>query len=183
MGLKLGAILHFDVDILEVLIDWLLRYGPIILFFLLALGIVGLPIPDETLLFIAGWMICKGKLSFFYTYLASLGGSMFGISLSYLLGLKTGPWLIKKWGPKLRITQAKVDRVHNWYEKIGKWTLIIGYFVPVVRHLTGYVAGSTRLSKKQFMLFAYTGAFLWVTTFLVLGYFIRTELHALKAIK
>lgn len=167
-------------EFVHIFTEWLLQYGGVVLFLLLALGIVGLPIPDETILFIAGWLICKGKLSGFWTPVAALTGSMAGITLSYWIGHSTGPWLIKKWGPKFRITEAKVQRVHNWYEKIGKWTLSIGYFVPVVRHLTGYVAGSTKLSFRQFALFAYSGALIWSFTFLALGYFARNQvLHHL----
>lgn len=167
----------FDCDVMQVMIEWLLHYGSIILFFLLALGIVGLPIPDETLLFTAGWLICKGKLGLISTFIAAFAGSIFGITISYVLGLATGPWLIKKYGKKLRITEERIQKVHYWYERIGKWTLVIGYFVPVLRHLSGYVAGSTKLKYKQFMLFAYTGALIWVITFLSLGYYVRTGIH------
>src|SRR5437868_12717844 len=34
-------------EILHLLIEWLLLYGGCVLFFMLVLGIVGLPIPDE----------------------------------------------------------------------------------------------------------------------------------------
>jgi membrane protein DedA with SNARE-associated domain len=48
--------------------------------------------------------------------------------------------------------------------------LIIGYFVPGVRHFTAIVAGTSKLEYHGFATFAYTGALLWVSTFLFLGY-------------
>jgi membrane protein DedA with SNARE-associated domain len=39
------------------------QYGAVSLFFLMMLGIVGLPIPDETLLVFSGYLIFKGKLN------------------------------------------------------------------------------------------------------------------------
>src|SRR5207253_10228997 len=58
----------------------------------------------------------------------------------------------------------------SWFERRGRWTLLVGYFIPGVRHLTGYVAGASELSFPNFALFAYTGAFCWATIFITLGY-------------
>jgi undecaprenyl-diphosphatase len=46
----------------------------------------------------------------------------------------------------------------------------VGYFIPGVRHLTGYVAGASELTFSNFALFAYTGAFCWAAVFITLGY-------------
>lgn len=48
--------------------------------------------------------------------------------------------------------------------------LIIGYFIPGVRHLTAYLAGISRIDFQKFMIFAYSGALLWSITFISLGY-------------
>ncbi len=47
---------------------------------------------------------------------------------------------------------------------------MIGYFVPGVRHFTAIVAGTSKLEYHGFAAFAYTGALLWVSTFLFIGY-------------
>lgn len=156
---------------LNAFIIWLLKYKGIALFLLLALGIVGLPIPDETLMTFAGVYMAKNELSFAPTLFAAYAGSLVGITISYLIGRTAGAYLVRKYGPRFGLTQERIDRVHRWFEKIGKWTLLVGYFVPGVRHLTGYVAGTTELSFVQFAIFAYTGAILWCTLFLSLGYF------------
>ena len=66
-------------------------------------------------------------------------------------------------------------RVHGWFERRGRWTLLVGYFIPGVRHLTGYVAGASELPLPSFMLFAYIGALCWAATFTTLGYFLGEE--------
>lgn len=151
--------------------QWLLHYGILTLFALLALGIVGLPIPDETLLAFAGFLIAQGKLSLLPTVLAAFAGSVCGISLSYVIGGTAGYYLIKTYGKKIGMTPQRIQQVHNWFARIGKWTLTVGYFFPGIRHLTGYVAGASRLHYAQFALFAYSGAMLWVGTFIILGYY------------
>ena len=162
-------------EIIQIFTDWLLLYGGPILFILLVLGIVGLPIPDETLLVLSGWLVATGRLEAIPTLFCAITGSMCGITISYWLGLHTGSWLIKKYGHRLRITEARMKKIYVWYAKIGKWTLLIGYFIPVIRHLAGYAAGSLKLSRKDFILFAYTGAILWSITFLSIGYFLLIE--------
>jgi len=47
---------------------------------------------------------------------------------------------------------------------------MIGYFVPGFRHFTAIVAGTSKLEYRAFALFAYSGAVLWVSTFLFIGY-------------
>ena len=162
-------------DLIVVLMQWLLQYGAPILFLMLVLGIVGLPIPDETLLTLAGWLIAKGKFDPFPMIIAAISGSICGISLSYWLGRLTGPWFMKKYGPKVRISEEKMLKVHNLYDKYGKWLLFVGYFIPLVRHLSGYIAGCSKLNIRDFMLFAYTGAVIWALTFLSLGYFLLIQ--------
>lgn len=151
--------------------QWLLHYGEGALFGLLALGIIGLPLPDETLLAFAGFLAADQKLSLPLTLVVGFLGAISGITVSYLLGFTLGHYLLEKYGPKFGITEDKIQRVQSWFDTIGKWTIIFGYFVPGVRHLTGYLAGATRLNYFHFALYAYTGALLWSQGFILLGYY------------
>jgi Uncharacterized membrane-associated protein len=159
---------------IETLSLWLSQYGSITLFFLLASGIVLLPVPEETLMVVAGVLMHCGTLSTFPTVLAALLGSICGITVSYILGKTAGAFLIQKYGKWVGITALRLEKAHNWFERFGKWTLTIGYFVPGVRHFTGLCAGISQLHFQQFALFAYVGALIWVSTFLSIGYFFGT---------
>lgn len=155
----------------ELFSQWLVDYGSISLFILLALGIIALPVPEETLMVIAGFLVSKGLLNFPFTWVAAFLGSIFGISVSYLIGKKVGYFVLHEYGKWVGITEKKLQKAHNWFEKYGTWSLFIGYFIPGVRHFTGVIAGATELEYSRFALFAFTGAFFWVTTFLSVGYF------------
>ncbi|MDP1879697.1 MAG: DedA family protein [Parachlamydiaceae bacterium] len=155
----------------ETLSLWLMQYGSIVIFVLLALGIVALPVPEETLMVIAGILMRKGHLYIHETIAAAYLGSICGITMSYLIGSTAGYYVIHKYGKPLGLTEERLQKVHDWFEKFGKWTLFIGYFIPGVRHFTGFSAGMTKLTYKDFALFAYTGAAMWVTTFLSIGYY------------
>lgn len=155
----------------EFLMNLLVNYGSIVLFVLLALGIIALPVPEETLMIVAGAFMQQGLLSIPFTFLAALAGSICGISVSYWIGRTGGFYLLHKYGGWAGITEAKTAKVKEWFHHFGKWALSVGYFIPGVRHLTGVVAGMTALEFPYFALYAYTGALAWVTTFIGIGYF------------
>src|SRR5437879_2037327 len=146
---------------MDTIFHWVVEYGYAGLFVLLMLGIVGLPIPDETLLTFAGYLCYHRHLNLPFTILSAFGGSVCGITISYGLGRTFGYYLVHKYGYLLSITDEKMNRVLMWFERVGKWTLPIGYFIPGIRHLTAYVAGTSKLPWYLFALFAYPGGFVW----------------------
>jgi membrane protein DedA with SNARE-associated domain len=156
---------------METIGHWIHLYGYEGIFFLLFLGIVGLPIPDETLLTFAGYLIFKGDLKPAPTYAAAFLGSACGISISYGLGRSLGLFLVHHYGRLFRITPEQLDRVHAWFDRFGTWTLLFGYFVPGVRHLTAVVAGTSKLKPFHFAIFAYSGALIWAATFIGVGFY------------
>ena len=155
--------------------NWISQHGYAGIFSLLAFGIVGLPLPDEWLLTFSGYLVFKHVLRFVPALGAAFLGSACGITVSYGMGKLFDTYVILKYGSIFHITDQRMARVHDWFERRGRWTLLIGYFVPGVRHLTGYVAGASALSLPNFMLFAYSGALLWAVTFTSLGYLLGEE--------
>ena len=164
------------------ILAWITEYGYLAIFVLLIFGIVGLPIPDETLLTFTGYLIYRGELSMPLAFAAAAAGSASGMTISYTLGRSFGLALLHRFGKHVHLTPERLARAHAWFERIGHWALTVGYFIPGVRHLTAYAAGMTEVAPHQFALFAYTGTVLWVTAFLSLGYFLGerwkvVELH------
>lgn len=163
---------------------WLTQYGSIALFALLMLGIFALPIPDETLMVLAGALIAHGKLELIPTGIAAMGGACCGITVSYIIGSTAGTYLIRRYGGWLYLTEAKMQKVHNWFERFGRWALLIGYFIPGVRHLTGYAAGISEMEYRHFALFAYSGAIIWACGFLAVGYFLGNKwIHIMQLLE
>jgi membrane protein DedA with SNARE-associated domain len=159
---------------------WITQYGYLAIFFLLVFGIVGLPIPDETLLTFSGFLIFSGHLSLPLAYATAIVGSGTGMTISYWLGRTFGLRLIHRYGRYLHITEDHVHKVHQWFEGVGHWGLTFGYFVPGVRHLTAYAAGMSELEPHIFAAFAYSGTCLWVATFMALGYYLGNRWQAVS---
>lgn len=157
---------------------WITQYGYLAIFLLLVFGIVGLPVPDETLLTFSGYLIYRGHLTFPLAYAVAVAGSGTGMTISYWLGRTFGLKLIHRYGRYLRITEEHILKVHKWFEGVGHWGLTFGYFIPGVRHLTAYAAGMSELEPHIFSLFAYSGTCLWVGSFMTLGYFLGERWEA-----
>lgn len=155
---------------MEPLFQWISQYGYGALFFLLILGIVGLPVPDETLLVFSGYLVSTGRFQAIPTFLAAVAGSVSGISISYVLGRTLGHAAVERYGRMIHLTPARVEALHRWFQRFGNWLLSIGYFIPGIRHFTALFAGMSGLEFRVFAPFAYTGGFVWVALFLSLGY-------------
>jgi len=164
-------------------LQWVATYGYVAIFSLLVFGIVGLPVPDETLLTACGFLIYQGHLQPIPTVLSAVMGSCCGITCSYLIG-KTLGWkfLHSHFGRILHITDARIRLVHDWFDRIGHWALMIGYFIPGVRHFTALVAGTSKLEWPSFALFAYSGAIIWVSTFVFIGFHFGPQWAAILAL-
>jgi len=152
--------------------EFLSQYGYTGLFGLLVLGIVGLPVPDETLLVLTGYLISQGHLHPVWAFVAAFSGSACGISISYILGRTMGHRFVHRYGKWVHLTDDRVEKIHRWFDRMGHWLLAVGYFIPGVKHFTAFVAGMSGLEYPGFALFAYLGALLWVSSFLALGYFV-----------
>lgn len=155
---------------IEMHFNWVMHYGYPVIFFLLVLGIVGLPVPDETLLTFAGYLVSRHDLNPGPTLLAAFFGSACGITISYGLGRTLGLYLVHRFGRWLYLDENRLDQICTWYQQRGKYALLIGYYVPGIRHVTAYVAGSAGLPVRTFSLYAWTGALIWSASFITFGY-------------
>jgi membrane protein DedA with SNARE-associated domain len=153
---------------MDMVFHWVVQYGYAALFVSMMLGIVGIPIPDETLLMFAGYLVFRNSLQLPYVMLSAFFGSVAGISLSYEIGRRYGLTLLLKFQLPF-FSKKKLESARDWYCRFGKWVLIVGYFIPGIRHLTAFTAGMSGLRYRSFGMFAYTGALIWSATFVLLG--------------
>jgi membrane protein DedA with SNARE-associated domain len=145
-------------------------YGYIALFGLFFLGILGMPLPEATLLVFAGFLVSSGKLEFWPTFLVCFTGTATAMTAAYWIGRALGYSLVERYGKRLGFVYGVFQKTAYWFERFGKWALPIGYFFTGIRQFTAYFAGITRLPFPTFMLYTYTGGFIWSLLYLVLGW-------------
>jgi membrane protein DedA with SNARE-associated domain len=155
--------------------ELIVNYGYAALFGILMFGIIGVPVPEELLLLYAGYNVSMHRMSLIPTIAAGAAGAMCGITMSYLIGRFIGLPAVHRFGRFLHVTDENLKKVHDWFERWGKWTLTFGYYVPAVRHLTAIVAGTTGITWREFAAFAYSGAVIWANTFVLAGFFLGPQ--------
>jgi membrane protein DedA with SNARE-associated domain len=157
---------------MQCILPFLIKYSYIGIFAALGLGILGLPIPDETIMALAGFLASKGHLSYQYAVIASFAGTICGISIGYFIGRRLGRPFLEKYAAKMRINSEHLGKAEEWYDKYGKFSVFIGYFIPGVRHLTAIFAGIAGMPYRVFALHAFAGGLLWTVTFVTMGYYL-----------
>lgn len=154
------------------LIESFNQYGYIVLLIALILELIAFPLPGETLMTYCGYVVYEGKMNLPLSILTATIGVCIGITLSYFVGRTLGVAFFEKYGRYIHIDKNKLDKTSKWFEKYGNKMLILAYFIPGVRHITGYFSGIMNISYKKFAINAYAGAFIWTTTFISLGNFL-----------
>jgi len=133
----------------------------------------GFFLPGDYLLFLAGMFVATGKLD------VNIYVLIFGLIAAAVSGNFTGYWFGRKTGPVLYdrkdtifFKKRYLKAAEIYYNKQGAFALIMGRFVPIVRTFAPIFAGVVRLDFRKFALYNICGAFLWITSLTLLGYFL-----------
>lgn len=145
------------------------QYGYIVLFVALLLELIAFPTPGEALMTYCGFLIFQGKLNWGISIIVATLGVLAGITISYFIGRTLGTPFFQKYGTTIHLGPDKLEKTSQWFERYGNGLLVIAYFIPGVRHITGYFSGIAKIPYKKFALNAYIGAFIWTGTFISLG--------------
>jgi len=160
---------------MDIIIHWIKANRYLGIFSSLMLGMFGLPVPDESILTLTGYLISKHHLLPLRAFVAAYLGTTCGITLNYVVGRTAGYHLAMRYGRLLRLTPEKLERAHAWFAHHGKWALFMGYFFPGLRHLVPLVAGASRLQWPTFALCTYSAGVIWAATFIILGFMVGEE--------
>ena len=145
------------------------HYGYIVLFVALMLELIAFPTPGETLMTYCGFLVFQGRLNWGISVIVAALGVIVGITISYFISLTLGTPFFQKYGSYIHLGPDKLEKTSQWFERYGNGLLVIAYFIPGVRHITGYFSGIAKIPFKKFALNAYIGAFIWAGTFISLG--------------
>lgn len=153
----------------HVIISYLIHHGYIVLFAFLAVELIGLPMPGELLMSYAGYLVYQGKLAWIVSIMIASLGIFLGITVSYFIGSRLGYPFFKRYGHYVHITPQRLQSAEVWYEKYGSNLVLAAYFIPGIRHVTGYFAGIIKIPYRLFAVRAYAGALIWASFFITLG--------------
>ncbi|EKD86765.1 MAG: hypothetical protein ACD_37C00153G0001, partial [uncultured bacterium] len=161
-------------DYLGIIID---AFGPltyVILFIIIfaETGLVVTPfLPGDSLIFIVGAFSGLGFLNVFTSYVVLLSAAILGDTVNYWFGNKLGPKVFSRENSRV-FNKAYLEKTREFYDKYGAKTIIIARFVPIVRTFAPFVAGIGKMNYSTFIKYNVVGAFMWVTSLMLAGYFL-----------
>lgn len=171
LQLMFDFILHVDDHLTAIVSEyggW--TYAILFLIIFCETGLVVTPfLPGDSLLFAAGALTSQGALSIVPLYFLLLVAAVVGDQVNYWIGSKVG---IHAFDGRFRFLKAEhLDRTQSFFERYGGKTIVIARFIPIVRTYAPFVAGAGRMDYNRFVFFNVSGAFIWITLFLLGGYF------------
>lgn len=126
--------------------------------------------PGDSLLFTAGILASQGFLNIYALIIGCILASILGDSIGYWSGKKYGRKLFERdsgyFFKKKRLYDAEI-----FYEKHGKYAIIIARFVPVVRTFAPIVAGIGSMHYRTFISYNIIGGIFWASLMILMGYF------------
>ena len=164
--------------VLESLIEWITAlitdylYAGIFLAALIETVIP--PIPTMVVFPTAGFIASQNGLEL--PELIILGiiggiGASIGSTVIYLIALKLGRAALLKYLKYVRVSEKKLTRVENWFQKYGDKAVLFGRMVPVFREMISIPAGLLKMKFAKFLTYTILGSCGWSITLILVGYY------------
>jgi len=133
---------------------------------------LGFLIPGETLVIVSGMLASLGILDPIDLIVVVAAGAILGDNVSYQLGRRLGhPWLVR-YGRRVGLDHARLERVDAFYDRHGWAAIVFGRFVGFLRALVPFVAGAAHMSYPRFVGYNAIAAALWAVATVLFGYFV-----------
>lgn len=147
---------------------------------LLACGL-GVPLPEDVSLILGGYLVHAGKANLLLMMVTGFMGIMVGDSIIFFAGRRIGGQVgSKKGGFFARIvTPEKRARVEQLFHKHGDKIVCLARFMPGVRAVTFFTAGSVGMKYLRFVFFDGAAALISAPVFIYLGFRFGGELETL----
>jgi membrane protein DedA with SNARE-associated domain len=128
------------------------------------LGNVGVPVPEETVLAIGGYLVWLGQLRWLPLLAVGFVSAVLGDNIGYWLGRRYGrAWL--EW-----LAPGRLEYAERFVGRYGAVAVFVARFVMGLRIMAGPLAGSLGLPFPRFFIANVCGAVLFVPYAAALGW-------------
>ena len=155
-------------------------YGYGFVFMIVALESLGIPLPGETALVTAAALAALGSLDIYGVVAAAAVGAILGDNAGYWIGRKGGLAVVQRYGRIAGLDEARLERMHAFFDRHGAKTVFIGRFVALLRSWAAALAGVARMPYGTFTLYNALGGVVWAAVFGSLGYLFGRNLPRLE---
>lgn len=155
---------------MQSLLSGLPQHGYAILFTVVFLEAVGFPVPAAPALLIAGAASASGSLDPGLAAAYALAAMLLGDTLMFLLGRRTGWWLLAALCRLSLNPESCILRSADSFYRRGRTVLIFAKFVPGINTMAPPLAGSMNMRFAQFLGLDFLGALLYLGAYFSAGF-------------
>lgn len=148
-----------------------------VLAFLETGAFIGLVAPGEAAVVVGGVVAGQGEIDIRLLIGLVWFAAFAGDSVSFYLGHRLGREFLVKHGPRVQITEKRLEQVEKYMHEHGGKTILIGRFIGLVRALAPFIAGSSKMPYRRFMPYDIIGSGLWAAFFCLLGYIFSNNIQ------
>ena len=152
------------------LTDFVEHWGYAAIFTVVVLGNVGFPVPEETILTLAGYLVRRGDLSPWPVLIVGIASASIGDNVAYWLGRSLGSAALRRYGARSWTSTARLEATQRFVVKHGALAVFVARFVPGLRFAAGPVAGLTGMPAPVFFIANVLGASCYVPAMVGVGY-------------
>lgn len=163
--------LHLDHHLAQIIEQF--GAGSYLILFLIIFAETGLVVtpflPGDSLLFAAGTFAALGSFDLWLLLVLLIAAAVIGDSVNYWIGARIGE---RAFSGRVRfLKQEHLERTRAFYARHGGKTIVLARFIPIIRTFAPFVAGVGRMHYPRFLAYNVAGAVLWVSLFVLGGYF------------
>ncbi len=150
------------------------NWGYIVMFivaFLECSAFLGMIVPGETLVIIAGFLSVQGYFDIRTCATFICLGAIFGDSFGYVLGRILGRGYFERHKRFLFLKYKHIQKVEDYFQKHGGKTVFLGKFIGFLRSFGPFTAGMSKMPYKVFVVYDISACIVWALIFSLLGYF------------
>jgi membrane protein DedA with SNARE-associated domain len=142
-------------------------WGYAAIFLIVILGNVGLPVPEETVLTVSGYLAWQGQFRVPVLIIVAIVSAVTGDNLGYWLGRRYGQFILDR----LRAAAPEhVERTRRFVLRHGALAVFGARFVTGLRVMAGPLAGCTGMKPARFFLANLAGALIYIPIVVAVGY-------------
>ena len=146
------------------------HWGYLAIFVLVILGNMGVPLPEETVLILAGYLVWEGDLRLPIVLVIGFLSAVVGDNIGYRIGRQFGQAAIERYALWVLGSSRRLERMRGFVTRYGPTGVFVARFLPGLRFMAGPLAGATGLPPLRFFVANVCGAALYVPLSVGLGY-------------
>lgn len=131
---------------------------------------VGVPVPGDSALIIAGGLAADGRLALPAVIVVATIAAFLGDLIAFELGRRGGRRVLERDGRFARHRRAVLRRVDAFYARYGVIAVFFAKFIPGVRSVSSVAAGATQMSRRNFALVDGAACITWTSATALIAY-------------